>query len=289
MEKLLWKLRTSKVLNKVLEMFRYVGFDKFFLRIINKWFYEHPTKAMYESREYFEKEKDRLENIVSILEDEKSKEIFSSLIEFRQTMNYKIHPGMELPQYFPSGVFNLTKDEVFIDCGGYIGDTTLEFIKQTNNCYKKIIMFELDVLLKDKISNNIKGCHNVEWVQAGVYSETTVLSFDATGGSISRIVDGISEEDGNLIKISVKAIDDCEECREATFIKMDLEGSEMDALHGAENTIKNNKPKLAICIYHSDADMIQIIEYIHALVPEYKIYVRHHSTCYAETVMYAVV
>ena len=62
----------------------------------------------------------------------------------------------------------------------------------------------------------------------------------------------------------------------------------MDALKGAENTILRNHPKLAICIYHKDADMIQVIEYIHQLVPEYKIYVRHHSRCQNETVCYAV-
>lgn len=88
--------------------------------------------------------------------------------------------------------------------------------------------------------------------------------------------------------ISVVSIDGCDECSEATFIKMDLEGAEQKALKGAEETIKRNKPKLAICIYHSDEDMIEIIDYLHNLVPEYKLYVRHHSTAAIETVVYAI-
>lgn len=83
-------------------------------------------------------------------------------------------------------------------------------------------------------------------------------------------------------------MDDVAECKNATFIKMDLEGSEMQALKGAEKIIKANKPKLAICIYHSDKDMLEIIQYIYSLVPEYKFFVRQHANSYNETVLYAV-
>lgn len=73
-----------------------------------------------------------------------------------------------------------------------------------------------------------------------------------------------------------------------TFIKMDVEGSELESLKGAKNTILRDKPKLAICIYHKPEDMVTIPLYIKELVPEYKLYVRHHSNSWAETVLYAV-
>ncbi len=69
---------------------------------------------------------------------------------------------------------------------------------------------------------------------------------------------------------------------------MDIEGSELECLKGAENIILKNKPKLAICIYHSDNDMIDIIEYIHKLIPEYKIYLRQHGINEADTVIYCI-
>ena len=96
------------------------------------------------------------------------------------------------------------------------------------------------------------------------------------------------EEQPGVKIVSVAAMDDMRECQDATFIKMDLEGAEMQALQGAENLIKRNKPKLAVCIYHSDQDMLEIIRYIHKIVPEYSLYVRQHSNGIGETVLYAV-
>ena len=73
-----------------------------------------------------------------------------------------------------------------------------------------------------------------------------------------------------------------------TYIKMDVEGAELDALHGAKETILRNHPKLAICFYHYQRDFVEIQKWIHSLVPEYKLYIRHHSFSVNETVLYAI-
>ncbi len=86
----------------------------------------------------------------------------------------------------------------------------------------------------------------------------------------------------------VRKLDDVLKGERVTFIKMDIEGSELAALKGAANTIRSQKPKLAICIYHSPQDMLNIPIYIKSLVPEYKIYIRHYTDMMLETVCYAV-
>lgn len=68
---------------------------------------------------------------------------------------------------------------------------------------------------------------------------------------------------------------------------MDIEGSELRALMGSEETIKKYKPKLAICIYHKREDLITIPQYIKIIVPEYKLYLRAHFPYVSETVLYA--
>lgn len=75
---------------------------------------------------------------------------------------------------------------------------------------------------------------------------------------------------------------------DVSFIKMDIEGAEMDALHGAAELIKSKKPKLAICIYHKLEDLWEIPLYIRSLVVGYDFYVRQHTPLYLETVLYAI-
>ena len=70
---------------------------------------------------------------------------------------------------------------------------------------------------------------------------------------------------------------------------MDIEGSEMAALRGAKDTITKNKPKLAICLYHKPQDIWEIPIYIKKILPECKIYIRHHTDLLNETVCYAII
>jgi len=69
---------------------------------------------------------------------------------------------------------------------------------------------------------------------------------------------------------------------------MDVEGAELESLKGAEKTIRRDRPKLAICIYHKPEDMTEIPLFIKELVPEYKLYVRMHANDGSETVLYAI-
>ena len=73
-----------------------------------------------------------------------------------------------------------------------------------------------------------------------------------------------------------------------TFIKLDIEGSELEALRGAEKIIRRDKPRLAISIYHKPQDYFEIPLYIKELVPEYKLYIRHHKFNKNDTVVYAI-
>jgi hypothetical protein len=73
-----------------------------------------------------------------------------------------------------------------------------------------------------------------------------------------------------------------------TFIKMDIEGAEYNAILGAHNTITKYRPKLAISIYHKPEDIWEIPSLILKMNPEYKLYLGHYSIAAAETVLYAI-
>lgn len=69
---------------------------------------------------------------------------------------------------------------------------------------------------------------------------------------------------------------------------MDIEGAELMALCGAKETIRKNRPILTICIYHTDEDMLSILEWMRDNLENYQYYCRHHSYFKEETIIYAI-
>lgn len=200
-------------------------------------------------------------------------------------------------QYFDEK-FVFSDDEVFLDCGCFDCSTIKDFIKATNGKYNKIIAFEPDKQNYEeclKIAYNDK-LKNVEIINKGLWNKETTINFAANNKTRSCIVEDdnleerIFEVDTTALdEVHVTKIDDVLKDEKVTFIKMDIEGSELKALKGAENTIKKNKPKLAISIYHKPEDIVEIPKYLKTIVPEYKFMIRHYTELFHETVLYACV
>ena len=89
-------------------------------------------------------------------------------------------------------------------------------------------------------------------------------------------------------RVSVTSIDDVLDGEKVTFIKLDVEGSELETLIGAEKSIRKYKPRLAVSVYHKPEDLWVLAEYIISLDLDYKLYMRHYTTCNYETVLYAL-
>ena len=274
--KIFAKCEKNYLTKKIMDFTIGIGLGDFVYRTFSK-------EYLKERQKYFEENKNRIKNNILILEDEESKEIYKKMIDYRCYRKRKDFPKYNTKNvYFPDDIIKLSTEEVFIDCGAYDGDTIKDIHAKTEGKYKKIIAFEPDEGNFAKIQSNIEQKENIEVYKFGVWKEEKTLKFNTGKGLGSKI-----ETDGE-IQIKVINLDAVEACKDATYIKMDIEGSELDALKGAEKIIKTNKPKLAICIYHSDNDMIDIIEYIYSIVPEYKMYIRQHSLIESDTVMYCI-
>lgn len=239
---------------------------------------------MKASKVFFELHEDDVEQCKKMLADDISREIYEASIRFRISHNLKDRPSFDMRnQYFPDDIISLSEGEVFIDCGAFLGEAVLEIKKRTNNTFKRIVCFEPDEMSFKRLQNAFNES-NVIIYNAGVWESSTVLHMDCTGLSSSKI----DTEDNGGQAIQVYSIDSLEECADATYIKMDIEGSEYSALFGAEKTIRKNRPKLAICIYHLDEDYIRIIQWINNLNMGYKFFVRHHNCSIYDTVLYAI-
>ena len=186
-------------------------------------------------------------------------------------------------QYF-DGFVKKQEDEVFVDAGCFIGDTLEQFL-QWNDCkYEKVYAFEPDLDNFHRCESYVQSLHldNIELMNAGLYSNSGIVYFNADGNGGSHV--SLNEED----KIDVLSLDEYLKGEKVTFIKMDIEGSELSALQGAKETIKKWRPKLAISLYHKKEDVFEIPAYILGLVDDYQLHVRHYSNFGIETVLYAV-
>lgn len=253
--------------------------------IFNLWFYRNPTQKMKDERQFFLDHTQELKKVYDALEDDTSRSVFENILKFRVTSDWeclKKSRGKDNPktQYFVSEL-QFSDQEVIVDCGAFNGDTVKRFYEIVPGC--RVIAIEPDERNFEQLQQ-LKSA-GLSVYKCGAWSEDTILSFsDEGGGTTSGAV-----ADAGDTKIEARALDHLPECETATYIKMDIEGAELEALKGAESIIKNNKPKLAICLYHQPQDFFKIPLYIKELNPEYKFFVHHHNVyCALETVLYAV-
>ena len=217
-----------------------------------------------------------------------------SLIELFTThgiSNHAIINGLEFVnfqsltehQYFEPNIIEYVNDEIFIDGGCFDFHSSIQLSRKCHTL-KKIYAFEPDkenIVLCKKAISAFDKCP-VELLNAGLWSCQETLSFNSYGGGGSCVA-----KSGET-QIPVVALDDIVKNDRVTFIKMDIEGSELEALKGACKTIKRFKPKLAISLYHKPEDIIDIPDYIMDLDCGYRFYIRHYTNWTVDTVLYAV-
>jgi len=251
-----------------------------------KWGEEFAGRRIISPEELFREYRDAL---VFIATERYQEAVLMQLTE-NAYPNEQIIRLMDLPNleevYFPKGIFYPEEQEIYIDGGCYDGDSSLDFIEWAGKeNIKKIYAFEPDPdnYIECKKNLNEKCEVDCEVLQYGLWSEKGTVSFVTELGASSHF------DNNGENKINVINIDEVVGDEKVTFIKMDIEGSELEALKGAARTIQKNKPRLAICLYHKDEDIVDIPQYVKELVPEYKLYIRHYSASALETVLYAVI
>ena len=149
---------------------------------------------------------------------------------------------------------------------------------------RKIFAFEPDAKNYSKLLENTAGLDLVA-VPVGVWSAQTTLYFSPGKDAAS----GVQEE--GTIEIKTDTIDHVVGDHKIAFIKMDVEGSELEALKGAAHVIQRDMPVLAISAYHKQEDLITLPQFIAGCKNEnfkYDIFLRHHGCTVPELVLYGI-
>ncbi len=229
-----------------------------------------------------EKNRDRYEWIYNRLADETSKDVLEKLLNFRFSGDLNYMAGFEHApdrQYFED-FLSLKPGEVFVDGGGFDGETSINFIKRCPD-YKSIYFFEPDPKNVNIARNNLLRYQHINFHTLGMAESKKTLSFGSGEGPSSKIC-----ETGDL-EIQVDALDNLIN-GPVSFIKMDIEGSEGIAIEGSKKHVMADHPKMAICCYHKFDDIWKIPKQILGIRNDYSIYLRHYTEGTTETVMYFI-
>lgn len=217
-----------------------------------------------------------------------NEEIFKQLIDNGIKKDCIVNMGriqQELSEqmYFDLPFMSPAENEIFIDGGCYDGISSLGFASWSNNNYKKIYAFEPDkrnaIKCREQFEKN--NIRDIIVYSYALTSKKKKINFNMNGSVFS----GADE----FTDTRVDGVDlDTVISEKVTFIKLDIEGGELDALQGMKRHIENEHPKLAISIYHKQEDIIKIPLFLLGINPNYKLYLRHYSIGRVDTVLYAI-
>ena len=179
------------------------------------------------------------------------------------------------------------KDDYLIDCGGFLGETGIIFADTVGSAGKVFILDPLKVhqeVIQYNINQNSKL--NLELLPYGVSN----VDIDADPLESSEYAPGFSVASNTNIPLrKIDTLVNHGIIERVDFIKMDIEGSEYDALKGAVSTIKKFQPKLAISLYHINDDFHRIPILLKNCNPNYKFRLGHYTIHGEETVLYAYI
>lgn len=246
------------------------------------------------------------EETYNLLRDEKSKQVLLDRIMFCLT-GTQIYRDPLSDVYFDPEFIRLKDSEVFADCGMYTADTAEVFFQLTGNKYAHYYGFEPDARAFAAACERLEGKRDVTVTAKGLWSSMGTLSFHESHMSCSTVSEdtdggsggssggtsggGVPEYDGGLVtQVEVTSLDAffAGEPHVPTFIKMDIESAELEALKGAEEIIRQHRPKLAICVYHKPEDIYTIPGIIRSFRGDYVFYLRHYTDTICDTILYAV-
>ena len=236
---------------------------------------------------YFESKKEDIEKARGLFSDDKSLRIYDALISHRMGGNYSIlpEPDWDDTQYLPKDVPLHPQPYNFIDIGAFDGDTPAAF-KEKGIKLNKLIAYEPDrknfADLAERVKNEGPFADETYLIPAGVGEICGSYSFCSSGDMSSGFISSGEE------KITVVSLDATLNGSGPSYVKMDIEGAEIPAILGMKSMIRNEKPMLAVCVYHKPDDLYSIPLLLSEINPNQKFYLRMHGAHCFETVLYAI-
>jgi FkbM family methyltransferase len=226
---------------------------------------------------------------LDVWSDESSRREYLSQVRLRLMADFDglAHPVAH-PQYFPTDLFEYGPAECFVDCGAFDGDTIRTLIERHGAAIDRIVALEPDpvnVAVLERYASTLRLPAGIEVLPLAAGAARGRAFIETTGTASSALA--ASAVDGTA-GIDLAPLDDLLEHERPTFIKMDIEGAEPDALRGARTTIVRRRPLLAICVYHLQDHLWSIPLFLRELCEDYDFFLRPHNEEGWDLVCYGV-
>lgn len=273
--------RPKTALIKLLHLKGVLSMDYFAVANVSN-FQLPQVPALADTQKEYAARPEKFDWVKTLFADQESREVFNRIIEFRLNANLRAMRFFDYiadQQYFEP-FLKFSPGEVFVDGGGFDGYTTEEFIKRCPN-YGRVHFFEPTENTLRTAKEKLTAHRDIHYHPTGLFNTQTKLSFDASAGSACKI------SETGTVTINVDQLDNCVK-EPVNFIKLDLEGAEPKALEGMKQHILEDHPKLAVAVYHHPSHFWQVPEIILGVRNDYKVYLRHYTEGWTETVMFFI-
>ena len=191
----------------------------------------------------------------------------------------------------PDAVIEVSPGDTVIDAGGCYGDTALYFAHKAmgGQVYSfeffpdNIGIFQENTALNEELSRNVHLVDRPLWSSSDIK-----LYIEGKGPGVHVMSTATVPSSQEVSTVSIDDFAEKQCLARIDFIKMDIEGAELEALKGAQESLKKHRPKLAISVYHYLHDFWSIPQWIDSLGLDYRFALRHFSIHAEETVLFAV-
>ena len=229
-----------------------------------------------------------IRNCHAILADDKSKRELREQLVWRYWLDYSaLSLGLDARDiYFPMDLLSPSDEDVFVDCGAFDGDTIRSFNEHWGGGFRHTFTFEPDpvnraALASKEVTRNLGS--RITIMPYAVGNTNGPVSFTCTSSAASHLTTGDSG-----VAIECRRLDDVIWSLTPTYIKMDIECAEPEALAGSAELLRQHRPVLAVCTYHRSEHLWQIPNLIRSIAPEYHLFLRRYAEECWEGVCYAI-
>lgn len=237
----------------------------------NGWFAEPLTAA--DQRE--------IEGVLAGWADDVSRAHHLQFIAWRRLREEWTFEGapVSTKRYFiPEVAAGLHDRETFLDGGAHHGAVSLAFAAMIGS--PRVIAVEPDAANRAVLRERLRGLPRAAVLDCALAAQDGTVAFSEGYGFASKL------SAFGQAQVSARSIDSLD--IEPTFIKLHLEGGELDALRGARETLRAHRPIVAATVYHNADGLWCTAGWLMRELDDYRFLFRNHCWCGAGAVVYAI-